>query len=600
MPLNDLVSAVLESIRNPPRELVLFEATLENYTPVMVGDYDTRTWRRYGQQGLEPARTLLAQGMLGRMRWLLRLAVASLSCRDNADSYKDLEDSCKVKVYYDGKGPKSLGLVKALMGFVSRSESFASPFTLQATLVLPNNAGTPGPTRPSVWSMAGRREGLHDRFNALMSRGSEFRLLAPVEPCRLRVALRVLAQPRTEWVLGDEWPKLGALYVALAIMVPTLFGIGKGVNRGFGRFIFTGNSYYINESLLRSSRELNNLINSLKGLGYIVDRCPDAAANYRRVDKTQAKALLEDAFQSLLSLAANATGSGLDSSLTIHVPSIMGMLEFRGPPPSICGASGVTAPSARGARVEEMKGINVAGIAMSGPGKPIDRALEAIGRAVFKSTWKSGEKKKSTASSDSEYYNTWPLGLPRFSKIKVSSGRGHEEVYVYKGYLPDEKMGGSLRRQSMVVLFPLPALGTKNEPLVAALPLISDDVLNKLIEPGHIIFVGDFNNKYKKDREALVKDLLEKAEVGEERGRRREHVIITNCPESICIKKPVKSILAQGADKIKAADSVSNICPDSLCEGCRDDQKIKCYYYLAICRAYYSVVKLLEEAGEVR
>lgn len=540
----DLVSKVIEASRTVPEGQLLLEASLENYTPIMLGDYDSYTWRSLDARapGAEPSRPLVAQGIIGRMRWLLRLLIASLNCGDSASNYSELEDRCPVEVKLDD-GEVKVGLAKALMGFVGSSQlgkSMSSPFALQADLDV-SGAG--------IWSRAswvtraagpneGGEGGQPDRFNALLSRGWSRRadrlLTAPMEPGSVKVRLRALALPRAGLTLGDASQRLGALYAALAVIVPTVFGVGKGVNRGFGRFVLT-EAPRINSGI---EGLLSDVVSDLEALGYVRGRA------HRGLTAEEAEVKLRSLFRHIIELAAKAVGAKAadpngrtidlakqDSLRLALVPSAGDFIGLRVLAP--CGQASNNTFS--------RPSIVLSAVVVPVRGNSVDDAIEAIGSVTAKPSWKASP---GGCSAQPAWHHTWPLGLPR--------GRG-----AGAGYLVT-RGGNSMRpprRQSMVMLFPLPATTPRQEVLVAVMPIVGGDVLDRWIAQGLLRLYNERGN-------LNIKDLLQQRAV-----------------EAACAVR----------------DSVLKLCPEDFCSGCpaSGDDLLACEYYRAICVAYYSVAELL-------
>ena len=76
----------------------ILEATFTAYTPYMGGGYDTSTWKELDNGEVFIAGFPSAKSIIGRMRWLARIALVG---RRGIDSFKDAETNPKVRILLD-------------------------------------------------------------------------------------------------------------------------------------------------------------------------------------------------------------------------------------------------------------------------------------------------------------------------------------------------------------------------------------------------------------------------------------------------------------------------------------------------------------------
>jgi len=451
-------------------KLVLLEASFVNYTPVMIGDYDGYSFAREG----EPARPIVAQALRGKARWLARTIMASM---ENCTSYSRSEkayckiekECCKVET-----SAGKFGLVELLFGRIGE-KSLSSPFSISVRLeYLGKRAWTPA-----------RRNRYYNRYHAIIVRSVKEeeikRMLAPVAPNTMRLHVQVKLAPHAYRLIRDrdKLGKLAAFYTGLVLAVPLLLGLGKAANRGFGRF------------KLEEYHASDPIRDSVKGLVSSLDRLQRSKSE--KEAREAAYALIE----ALLKLGEEAAE---DAKCRVRREQMLAII------PRLVNSI------AHG-------NINLPTIeVVATHARSIDDAIELIAASVLKSKWKSylGEGLGSGLA-----FHTWPLGLPRSSKIKCtcSSRYGAEDGKLRYGYfvLPDTRepndcdhalvcieastrssssprrkdelaeqkvsIGGAefkardVRHQSMIVLFPLP------EPsLIVVVPFFTS-ALAMLLDP---------------------------------------------------------------------------------------------------------------------
>ncbi len=260
----------------PGKTNLIFQATFTNYTPFMPGDYDTTTFKHCPPNNNEKCEVNvipLAQQIIGKMRWLLRVALASLpECREH-QTYKEIEKEClKIKttsVHSDGIPIMNLLFGSIGKGKASRSALYKLVVTYDSNTIKAkswnininpvNNLSRPvkeklmeiklvrSPRRRNgVWDLPDRYSAQISRKPASGQRNNDFkRNLRPIDGRELKIKIRVYENTSILRTIANmqnikhlrQIFRLRDLYVALLIAVITILGIGKAANRGFGRFM---------------------------------------------------------------------------------------------------------------------------------------------------------------------------------------------------------------------------------------------------------------------------------------------------------------------------------------------------------------------------
>jgi len=399
----ELTSGILSEIKSNSKRIKALNAT-----PYMGGDYRGFTFYK-GEFVGKPT----AQAIKSRARYASTLALASF-VRD-PQRFGDVLDKFKVKLETE------LPVLCLIYGCVE--PPFASPFKL----VVKNVEGA------DPWFTQVHEP--KDRYNALLRRGrseAERKFLRPAKPFSVSFEIEIFREDRRLEALFRSRLKgrtveisriinlmqkifEESIYVAL-----TLFGIGKGASRGFGRFWIR--------------REL--------------PRCEDVQ---RHLD-----ALLSS-WEELLNLLS-------DLGLLTNKPQLQsGMINGKVP------------------HLGHLKGRLCQDYLKHVRGN-IDYKIERIAEAVLKASWK-----RKVRAKDGLSLHTWPLGLPRSSKIACAckpydtmrryNRYGYLVVKGSKPYFCEHYCGrGSIgsadaRRESMITFVPV-------EEGILVVPLFSLDVLD--------------------------------------------------------------------------------------------------------------------------
>ena len=192
----------------------------QNYTPLLLGGFDGRTWTSIeGGDGIVTGS--LSRAIVGRARWLLRVLVAHVYGLPNhrcAERYP----STTLQL---GRETMRLGLVQLVFG--SASPAWSALYRVQA---IPLRA-------PRYRSDAERGLDRGSTRVALIMRGSrDERGLQPVKAEVFDVEVRVLRRPIRGLPDRDLLGRLDSLVAWLVAAVLRVFGVGGASNRGFGRF----------------------------------------------------------------------------------------------------------------------------------------------------------------------------------------------------------------------------------------------------------------------------------------------------------------------------------------------------------------------------
>ncbi len=430
-----------------------------------------------------------AQAVRGRMRWLARTIIAGLQGCGNIDTYTGVEKECFRIDVTSGDVTIRLGLVELLFGTINAEsikrggrgeEKSSAQFKALFTLQVEPLTGNVKPWDKRTIHLSGqvrarlKRKGVRgypDRYNALLSRATSDEErpapqdLRPAMPGTVGFKLRVLVNNCLYKHLAGGNARLGgsplnehrlqwitAFYAGLALVTPTILGLGRGANRGFGRFRVVE---AVNRLHGKPSKTVSEIIGLLKNLS----------------SEEQLRSIIND----LISLAEIATGSQRSARFA-KIPLLVNTIN---PPHKLQGLS--------------LKVVDTPFV------YSVDDAIEAIALAVLKQCWKP------TFKATGVSYHTWPLGLPRGASVKCVGGRDDRQRYGYyvfpleiaqrignvecihsndikrfdnesTKYL-ERRLGfktsaSNVRRQSMIVLFPLPG----DHRRIAVLPFFASDL----------------------------------------------------------------------------------------------------------------------------
>ncbi len=195
-----------------------------NYTPYMGGNFIGSTFIRDSQGNLKFVGYPSPQGLLGKARWLARVAVASFIT--GPKSYKDVEEAFPIE---------GLGVIEYLFGSVEKG--WASPISVELKYKV---------LCEKPWKIAfecyrakmrsRKAKCLHNRYNDLLVLGKPAHTTLPLSPHCLEIEIEIFRTPRFK-ILGRSYSKLFDAFVATVLLTPLLVGLGKASSRGFGRFI---------------------------------------------------------------------------------------------------------------------------------------------------------------------------------------------------------------------------------------------------------------------------------------------------------------------------------------------------------------------------
>lgn len=423
----DLTEKIMQQLnRISSKPYTFFEHDLVNYTPYAAGDYDSKAFRCINNKCF-PTRAHLAQQLRGRMRWLARVTLAGLpGCSQPYLTYDRVERDCfkvRIRSSENNGSVLEMGLIEFMFGTLNAREytsskrrrvSFSSPFKLNVELNY---------VEPLVLSGIRDREHYNRHITSIRQGSIKYinpgkvilKLVIQIDPfiCKLdgRIGKRSLK---------EVLPSMASFYASLALLTLTVLGVGKRVNRGFGRFMPLEPNllrllpFYCDRKIITisESRESNNGER-------VITILPDLIKAHNSKD---AYDLLKKLLKSPIAEATRITGTSLPSGWQLAtIPSLV---------TATFGYNTSGDSKISGVRVVESKGI-----------KTIDDAINAIARCVNE---KNLSRMKNFYKRLDPSRFAWVLGLPR--------------------------RGISRRRQSMIILFPL--LDPK---LIAIIPFFAID-----------------------------------------------------------------------------------------------------------------------------
>lgn len=502
----------------------------EGYTPYMGGDFagnhyaaiagsstsepveDTNSWYITGYPS--------AKSLIGRMRWFARVIVAQAACLSSHIEAETSERTVIAPLDTSGKDKVKLGIVPLLFGATpalypslsaSRTGSAAWKGLLTIQVEPAGKLRIEGdkytfidvdyvelgklvrfkkgkrfkksldlfPTR-FMLNTLGLTKDLHGNklvlFKKVKLDKEELYFASFIEPLKgLRVsffASLLFDSRRLRSVLpqlnGDTEDLLKAFSVELLIATPFILGLGKGVNRGFGRFAPRNLDCASLTSKFKGSKAKSLLESFCKGLDNVLN---DGNSEMER--KEGLILLIESLIETVSSLISEPKPEcGICSGQLSLIPRVLGVNshDFVKVVRGYWADSWIEAYSRR----------------LQGALSPINRAIAAINYASLKSSWKRllfraeiGKKPEERPGLD---LHTWVLGLPRSQKfpdqrVQLKTGyiiieNAPSDVFTaeapgcnYEGFdeCSDKRINWSRlktkggRRQSMIIAFPLPA-----------------------------------------------------------------------------------------------------------------------------------------------
>ncbi|GBF09153.1 hypothetical protein apy_08780 [Aeropyrum pernix] len=222
-----------------------------NYTPLMLGGWDTATWQKLANGGYVGAR-LLAKPIVGRARWILRNYIIALGLASNQ---RRAETAIPIKME-SGRKSFELGLVQLMWGSTNPPWKALYQVHVLQPSIPKQNAMDPD-IHPGVKTLTVTRYKLltmgkeDDRERSIR--------LQPVKPWGLNAFLKILRRPlprsTIETRVLEEIDRLAILTTILSLRV---YGVGKGATRGFGRFRteITRTGRGVDERFIRDLRDL--------------------------------------------------------------------------------------------------------------------------------------------------------------------------------------------------------------------------------------------------------------------------------------------------------------------------------------------------------
>ncbi len=450
---------ITNELRNRVFRVPLIRYVFEAYTPYWGGGYTGYTFRCLDQNCREYE--FLWQGseeIRGRMRWLSRIVLASFvddeklikSNKNNIGGYRYVEekgfDGVLKKIFGSINSNKALSASFKIEALLSDSEVKPRPFVEYGTIlnIIKRNSHNlfkfkrKNRVRMNISffeESCYRRNDLYNDFFCLFSI-PRFYLLSmkiqellnnirdpkelndtiykkiakqifEMQPARqgtLRFTLNLFVRPNS-FLTGSGRP-WQCFLAYIALLVPTLVGLGKGVTRGFGRFKLIDYEINIKDCPLKDSISKLKGATSIQGIVGIANELLKYTENLPEVKQ-------EGNLKSGIAIIPRLSYA-LDNYVTIENP--------KHPCPYAVNKINMCRPSYK---------------------KPIRNELDllsAIGKSVLKSVWKiyNGIPVRNSAPN----LETWPLGLPRSQKLKGA----------FRGYLLFNGEQG--RRLSNIFLLP--------------------------------------------------------------------------------------------------------------------------------------------------
>ncbi|MCE4605945.1 MAG: hypothetical protein F7B59_01240 [Desulfurococcales archaeon] len=268
----------------PQTNKTILEGVIESYTPYLGGDFDSQT----NKEAItidEKQKLIYATGypkpksIIANMRWITRIAVATVK---GLNSYKEAEmEPLPIDILKNDY--KNISLTTLLFGATSSQKGLPKKFTAFKGLV--SIRLTP------VSELYSQKENFilekdiesspfnkYNRYSALLRRGKDgkeskipikkgflkFEIALSIDENRLRNIMH-LSTP----LMKDITDLVKDSFIATVL----IFGIGSGVNRGFGRFTFTLTQEdqakilsYVSDPILFITTLTKNLVNAVASL----------------------------------------------------------------------------------------------------------------------------------------------------------------------------------------------------------------------------------------------------------------------------------------------------------------------------------------------
>ena len=416
-----------------------------NVTPYMGGDFTGVTFRYvYGKAKLTGLPT--SQAIKSRARYASLLALASFV--RNPKSFKEVYHAFSVSLEEVPEIPL-IGLIYGCVNCSKSVEAFASPFKLAVSV-----EAEEGDLRWFCPPAYKKHKKCYDRYHALLSKTKDkdktrSNELMPAKPFSIHLRVTTYMEKERLKLLDlseDIINHMNCIFNMSIEFALLVLGIGKATSRGFGRF-------WKEKDLQKNLPTCENIT--------------DTITNFVEAWKKLIEQLDKEGYLNI-NIARNRVSyeNPISDILNGNVPHL-GFLYKLAEKKTLCRDPYMKADAGN---------VNV--------------KIEKIAEAVLKSTWKRID---GNSRSSGVPYHTWPLGLPRKSKIRCTCDiSDSQNIY---GYLlaPKSKQNfcenfcaghktptRDLRRVSMLHLMPL-------KEGILILPLLSRD-LEKYMKP---------NSKYK-------------------------------------------------------------------------------------------------------
>ncbi|MEB3787478.1 MAG: type III-B CRISPR module RAMP protein Cmr1, partial [Desulfurococcales archaeon] len=222
---------------------VILDATLTNYTPLLLGDYKGRT-KEVAYNKSQRYYTILAdptKAIIGKSRWLLRTLIATIG---HAGTHSEAENWPKLTIR-DCKGNiivEGIGLTQLIYG--SASPRWKGLYTIQTQITLDKDDANNSIININLLNKI-------SRLKLLTSNKSELEkcLIAPIDINKAQLQLRItrrnqcikITLENNNTIKQIEIKELDKLVISLTLITLQILGIGAVANRGFGRFHIISN-----------------------------------------------------------------------------------------------------------------------------------------------------------------------------------------------------------------------------------------------------------------------------------------------------------------------------------------------------------------------
>lgn len=359
----------------------IMRAVLENYTPLMMGDFLGHSYEKTNPGSDVVLVQNPAKSVIGKSRWLLRVLVATAGC---ATSHRQAERKPPIEVVLGGNTERklTLGLVQLLFGGLK--PAWSGLYSLHTRLEI-TSQNPVDEVYKKQWSVTTRY-----KLATMGQRREEAELKAPLKPGSVRLEVVLARRPgvnayRFKHAGGNGQPgsvgldTLDSLASGLVLTTLRVLGIGSGANRGFGRFRILE---YDGSGGSRA-REIVNLLKKLD-----------------QASQDEARHALRKVFENMIGMVREAGCSSSASGSAIKMPSIdlESIRVYRLGYQTINCLNNIyqRLPGSRGKSLNSLRGVH--------------RVLEIIGLVTLKSSWKTCNMEHRSGGGG---YNTWILGLPR-------------------------------------------------------------------------------------------------------------------------------------------------------------------------------------------